>query len=84
MVQQTSMMAFLDVMPSVGKRQREVYAMLARLGASSNTELSVALGWSINRVTPRIMELRKAGWVVDGGVRACRVTHRDVHTWRAR
>lgn len=85
MVQQTSLMAFQGLVePMVGKRQHEVYIALARRGPSTNMELALYLGWSINCVTPRMIELRTMGWVVDNGVRLCSVTHHNSHEWRAR
>jgi len=37
-------------------------------------ELSNLLGWSINRITPRLKELRDLGYVSSGSIRKCTVT----------
>ncbi len=84
MFQQSSIDAYLSVIPSIGERQRAVYAALAKIGPASNMEIAQYLRWSVNQVTPRIFELRKIGWVIDDGLRECKITGRVVHVWRAR
>jgi hypothetical protein len=34
---------------------------------ATNAELAAKLGWPVNRITPRILELRKMGLVLDAG-----------------
>lgn len=84
MIQDTSQKAFREeVVPTLGQRHSEVMAALVGLGEATNSELSTALGWSINRVTPRIHELRKAGRVADVEKRPCKVTGRTAYVWAA-
>ncbi len=54
------------------------------LGEATNSELASYLGWTINRVTPRIYELRKADKVAETGKRPCKVTGRSAYSWAAR
>lgn len=44
-------------------RQDTVYNTIARHPGSSNQDLAVILGWSINRITPRTRELLDAGMI---------------------
>lgn len=82
MIQDTSQRAYEhDVIPTLGERQAEVLRVLGELGEATNSELAVHLNWSINRVTPRCLELRKLGKVVDVGKRACRITGRLAYVW---
>lgn len=74
-------MAWMGVQPSLGERQAAVYAAL-RPSPASNMELSKKLEWSINRVTPRVLELRKMGFVMSERCRPCLVTGRWVREWR--
>jgi hypothetical protein len=49
----------------------------------SNTELAVHLGWSINRITPRVKELRDMDIVIKSQRRKCRVNKDStVIAWR--
>lgn len=65
-------------------RRADVLEMLRNLGEASFQELAAQLGWSVNRVIPRIAELRKDGVVVEGSKRPCSITGHDVQTWRAK
>ena len=60
MVRQTSLEAFESIKESIGKNHKTI---LDLVGGSdwSNSELARELGWGINRVTPRVFELRKKG-----------------------
>lgn len=83
--QLTSRKAFLDeVAPTLGARQITVLEAIDRLQECSNSELAIALDWTINRVTPRVNELRKAGVVVESTRRMCKVTGRTVIAWKIR
>ena len=42
-------------------RQSIVYNTIARHPGSTNQDLAAILGWSINRITPRVRELLDAG-----------------------
>ena len=85
-VQETSLEAYREIQPNLGKKQHEVYRVLkaaTRRGFDmTNMELAVLLKWSINRVTPRVFELRTLGIVVLSKVRDCGVTGRRACAWR--
>jgi len=84
MIQQTSLIAFTEIKQSLGVRQLEVYRFLSSHLDQyfSNTELSYALELPINRITPRIYELRRAGLVKSYGKRYCRITGKEVLVWQ--
>jgi len=68
---------------NVGQKQSAVYSILSRGRSMSNSEIARVLGWSINRVTPRVYELRELGFVRPSEKRICRVSGRTVQTWEA-
>ncbi len=69
----------------LGRRQQTVYNLLRRYpGGLSNMEIAHYLGWSVNRVTPRVFELRQKGLVRPGPRRPCSITGQTVQTWIAR
>lgn len=81
MIQDTSRQAYEGVMPTIGKRQAMVLAVLKRCGPLSNSEIARELGWEINKVTPRVKELRDAKLVFEMGKRTCRVNGTNVLIW---
>lgn len=82
MIQDTSQKAFHEeVIPTLSKRHKDVLEALQSLGQATNTELSQCLGWSINRVTPRVLELRGRGLVFQADKRPCKVTGRMAYVW---
>lgn len=87
-VQETSLATYRQIQPRLGKKQREVYEVLeaaTRHGFNmTNMELALLLKWSINRVTPRVFELREQGWVVLAQRRECGVTGRWACAWRTK
>lgn len=42
------------------------------------------LGWEINRITPRIFELREKKLVVEASKRKCKVTGRTAIAWKVK
>jgi hypothetical protein len=73
----------------LGETQRRVYNVVHRSHEivknpdATNMEIARVLNWEVNRVTPRVHELRERGLVVGGRRRACSVTGRVVQAWRA-
>ncbi len=67
---------------NVSNGSRKVFRALQGLGDATYQELSGFLGWAVNRVTWRVDELRRAGKVVEGEKRKCKVTGKRVKTWR--
>lgn len=78
MMTQTSLEAFLDIQDKLGNRQQTVLNALREIAPATNKQLAKHLGWEINSVTPRILELRKLGKVIrypeysyENGRKAC-------------
>jgi len=81
MIQETSLMAYLEIVPSIGAKQRVVFDAICSHNGITNMELATELGWSINRVTPRVHELRKIGLVKLKEKRNCNITGRLAMSW---
>ena len=71
-----------EVKPTLKTREDSVFQAIFVLGEASNSELAEYLKWSINRVTPRVLELRDAGRVELSKIRECKVTGRQVKAWK--
>ncbi len=82
MIQPSSIRAFYNILPTLGARHRAVMEELGKGESLTNSELSARLNWQINRVTPRIHELREKGLVEFADERICRVTGKKVNAWR--
>lgn len=67
----------------MAEKQHEVYKVFARsFQPLTNMEAAALLGWSINRVTPRVLELREAGVLTFAEQRKCRVTGNTAMAWK--
>ena len=82
MIQQTSLAAYDHIQRKLGEKQLKVYLCLEDLESANNTILAKRLGWSINRITPRIKELRDAGLVIKDCIRECPITKRLTWFWK--
>ena len=82
MIQDTSLKAYDSIQPKIGHNQSLVLEVIKRLNGATNAEIGKEIGWEINRVTPRVKELREKGLVRDAGKRACKVTGSESHVWR--
>lgn len=82
MIQQTSLEAFESIKFSLGEKQLIVYNMLKDLSIANNTILAKKLGWPINRITPRINELRKMRYVTQDSIRICPITKKSTIFWK--
>ena len=67
-MRQTSLFAWRELQPRIGKSQGAVLVTISFLGKCTDKNIAASLGWSINRVTPRRGELVKAGFVIADGV----------------
>lgn len=79
MIAETSREAY-HKLKKLGEKQQTVLDTLGELGIASNQDVADALGWSINRVTGRMKELREAKYVVVHGVKTNQFGN-SVKTW---
>ena len=82
-VEQTSLNAFIDIQPTMGRRQLMVLHALKCLGKANNTMIAITMKLPINQITPRINELRKKGIVCHAGNFQFPYTHKITMFWRA-
>jgi len=82
--QETSQEAFKSIKHKLSKAQDQVLDVLKHYSDLTNMEIATHLEWEINRVVPRVYELRKKGKVIQSQVRQCDITHRDVIAWKTR
>jgi hypothetical protein len=68
MIQQTSLEVWQDIKPYLSNKQSIVYSALLALNVATNKDLSCYLNWPINSITPRVLELRKLGMVIENQV----------------
>jgi hypothetical protein len=80
----TSLHAYALATQNLGKKQKEVLDTLRFFPDATNAEIAARLGWPINRVTPRMGELRTQGLVLEAGKRMCKMTGGTAHAWRAK
>src|ERR1700694_832537 len=84
MIQDTSLFAYAIATKDLGKKQKEVLDALRYFPDATNAELAQKLGWPVNRITPRALELRGMGLVMEAGRRRCKVTGSTAHAWKAK
>lgn len=65
MMQQTSILAFQTAKTNLSRTQAQVYEAIEEYGEITNKQLAKQLGWEINSITPRVLELRNKGKVVE-------------------
>ena len=88
-VSQTSLKAYMDLITNpvlLNANQRIVLDVFEKLCPNqplSNFDLSLILEWPINRVTPRVLELRTAGKLVHVGYKTQLQTGKRVMLWMA-
>jgi len=82
MIQPTSLEAYDVIKPKLGDMQKQIYNIIKLNPHVSNHDISRILGWEINRVTPRVKELRNMGLVVSYCTKIDRLTKRRVMCWK--
>jgi len=84
----TSLNAYYgEVLPNIGSRQQTVLELFIsnnEIKDYTNSEISEILGWGINRVTPRVFELRYQGLLEESQKRSCKITGRTAIAWKLR
>jgi hypothetical protein len=86
-MQSTSLEAFESIKHKISEAQQSILKVFhenPNVRDWTNTELAVKIGWSINRVTPRVHELRQLGILEKSGQRNCRITGYTAISWRIR
>jgi hypothetical protein len=84
MIQQTSLLAYSQIQPELGDRQRLVLEALRGLKEANNLLVAQRLGLPINQVTPRMLELRNLGVVEQAYTSFCPITKRLTKFWRVK
>ena len=65
-MQQTSLQAYFnEVKPKLNQKQHEVYRAFEEYGPCTNKQLAEITGKPVNTITPRVLELRTKGFLVD-------------------
>lgn len=84
MIQQTSLEAYAQAKRNLGEKQQIVLELLRRTYPLdfTNMEIAYVLGWPINRVTPRVYELRQMGYVSASRKRKCDITGFNAIAWK--
>jgi hypothetical protein len=81
MIQETTLEAYKIIKPELGELQKVVYQTIVMNPGMSNHDIARFLHWEINRVTPRVKELRDKGIVICGGTKQDRITNKKVMMW---
>lgn len=83
MLQQTSLEAWIRIQAELGEKQAHVFSVFKHSREPlTNMEVASLLGWSINRVTPRVFELRERGLLKEACKRPCSITGRMAIAWK--
>jgi len=83
-MQDTSLDAYYTkVLPFLNNKQRAImiFFLNHKNCNFTNAELSDKIGWSINRITPRVLELRNLGKLELACRRICTVTQNGACAW---
>ena len=84
-MQDTSLEAYYNkVLPHLTRKQQAImtFFFLHKNCNYTNAELSQKMGWAINRITPRVLELRILGKLERSCRRLCTVTRNSANAWR--
>jgi len=82
MLSQTSLEAYRSILLELGDKQLKVLRVFKGGQALTNMEVAEILGWSINRVTPRVLELREKSLLEEKEKRFCAITGRRASAWK--
>ena len=82
MIQETSLEAYQVLIPELGELQETVYNTIIEHPGMSNHDIARYLQWEINRVTPRVKELRDKGLVWFSHYKEDSLTSRRVMCWK--
>ena len=80
----TSILAYQDILESLGERQALVYTALRELESANSTLISKHLKIPINCVVSRVNEMVKAGIIVEDKKARCPYTGCKTIFWRVK
>lgn len=82
-MRETSLDAYTDIKPHLGKSQQFVYDAIKTLGCPTDLEITKYLHLKDpNKVRPRRKELLDKGFITECEKRTCSVSLRTVWSWR--
>lgn len=84
MIQDTSLHAYALATQHLGAKQKQVLDALRFFPDATNAELAAHLRWPVNRITPRMLEVRQMGLALEAGRRMCKVTGGTAWAWKAK
>lgn len=82
-MQQTSLLAFREAKTRLNKTQSMVYEALEDISPATNKMVAKHLGWEINSITPRMLELRGKHKVIEA-FKGRDITGRTAIFWKPR
>lgn len=80
-VADTSFLSYISILEELGKREMEVYSVIAHCGPVSNKQIAKQLELPINCVTGRTNKLVEKGTIKMEGSQICKITGRAEKTW---
>lgn len=83
MLQQTSLLAYQEAKARLTNTQSQVYRALEEIYPATNKMVAKHLGWEINSITPRMLELRGKRKVVEA-YKGKDITGRTAIFWEPR
>jgi len=81
-VRATSLLAYQEVLQKLGEKQLRVLKCLSTFNSATSMMLARQLDWDINRVVPRIFELRQMLMVKESKTDFCKITGRKAIYWK--
>ena len=84
MIQQTSLEAYESIKLDLNYKQQVVFDVIFSHQGMSNHDIARFLGWEINCVTPRVLELREMNCIEQEDIKIDRITKRRCMTWKVK
>lgn len=81
---QTSLPAYQEAKVNINQKQKKVLSAIDRLKPCNDMRIANFLGWPINTVTPRRLELLEKGLIASAGKKKDPSTGRTVNYWTAK
>lgn len=84
MIQETSLLAYVEVLENISERQSHVYKILDEFGTLNNTMIAKKLNLPINCITGRTNELRRKGLIINIYKGTCPITKKRTLFWKVK